>query len=1135
MNLQPNTRWSVLLISLSMVIIMIAAAGVLRSQERLIRDQIASELASIARLKINQIADWRRERIGEGAEVMERPLFRALLLNWLSDPQQVDETILFAELRGLQRYDDYSDILIVDLSGKILISVNQIEGEVDGRNALQEAIEGSRPVLTELHIGAYNSEPHISTLVPILGSEGKPVGALALVTDVRKYLFPLIQSWPTESQTAETMLVRRDGNDVLVLNDLRHQADAALRLRIPLTDATLPSTMVVQGIQGTIEATDYRGVDVIAHLQTIPDSDWYIVTKVDQSEALAGWSQRVAITTMLSLSAALLISLIALLLWQSQRRKHVEQLYAAEKEQHARDLRYRTIVQSIGDGVIATDAQGNVTMLNPVAEMLTGWSDEEARGKPLETVFTIINEESRQPVVNPVTRVLQKGRIVGLANHTLLIDRNGVERPIADAAAPIRERDGEIQGVVLIFRDQSAERAAQRSLAESEARNRAMIAAIPDLIFQLDREYRFVDCWVDDPARLLKPMEEFLGKRTYDILPADVANGGARAVDRALATGTMQFFEYALDTPEGRGWFEQRIAPISADQVIAITRDISDRKRSELAIQVRLTLHEYSIDHTLGELLTKTLDEICELVSSPIGFYHFVEADQRTLSLQAWSTRTEREFCNVEGPWMHHHIDQAGVWADAVRLRKPVVHNDYPSLPNRKEMPEGHARLERELVVPILRSAQVVCILGVGNKSIPYTDEDVRLVSYIADVAWEIAERKRIEESQKLLQEKLIQSQKIEAVGQLAGGIAHDFNNMLAVILMRCEMALQQVEPHSPLHRHLTEIHTTGLRSAELTRQLLGFARKQVISPRVLDLNETLESLLSMLERLIGEDIELKWRPGPAVWPVKMDPSQISQIMVNLCVNARDAINGVGSITIRTENSAFDARYAGETIEATPGDYVLLTISDNGSGMSKEVLAHLFEPFFTTKEVGKGTGLGLATVYGIVQQNHGHIRVYSEVGLGTTFKIYLPRHFDSLEPTPETAPDEIPQGKGERVLLVEDEPAVLAMTAESLQKLGYTVLSAATSADALAIASEYEDEIDLLITDVVMPELNGRRLAERIAVHRPHIKRIFMSGYPADIVSQRAVFSGDEHFLSKPFTLLQLAVAVRKALDADDR
>jgi CheY-like chemotaxis protein len=266
-----------------------------------------------------------------------------------------------------------------------------------------------------------------------------------------------------------------------------------------------------------------------------------------------------------------------------------------------------------------------------------------------------------------------------------------------------------------------------------------------------------------------------------------------------------------------------------------------------------------------------------------------------------------------------------------------------------------------------------------------------------------------------------------------------------------------------------------------------------------------------------------------------MDPSQISQIMVNLCVNARDAINGVGSITIQTENSAIDALYASESVEVAPGDYVLLTISDDGSGMSKEVLAHLFVPFFTTKKVGKGTGLGLATVYGIVQQNHGHIRVYSEIGLGTTFKIYLPRHFDAPEPAPETPTDEIPHGKGERVLLVEDEPAVLAMSAESLQKLGYTVLPAATSADALAIASEHEDVIDLLITDVVMPEINGRRLAEQIAMHRPHIKRIFMSGYPADIVSQRAVFSGDEHFLPKPFTLFQLATTVRRVLDADER
>ena len=356
---------------------------------------------------------------------------------------------------------------------------------------------------------------------------------------------------------------------------------------------------------------------------------------------------------------------------------------------------------------------------------------------------------------------------------------------------------------------------------------------------------------------------------------------------------------------------------------------------------------------------------------------------------------------------------------------------------------------------------------------------------------------------------------------------------MLAVILMRCEMALQQVAPDSPLHRHLIEIHKTGTRTAELTRQLLGFARKQMIAPRILDLNETVENLSSMLHRLIGEEIELKWQPGPALWPVKMDPSQISQILVNLCVNARDAIDGVGSITIQTENSAIDELYASESVEMTPGDYVLLTISDDGSGMNKEVLAHLFEPFFTTKEVGKGTGLGLATVYGIVRQNQGHIRVYSEVGLGTTFKLYLPRHFDTLTYQPEALPTDIPHGTGECILLVEDEPPVLAMGAESLQKLGYNVLPAATPAAALAIAADHDGVIDLLLTDVVMPSVNGRQLAEQIAKLRPSIKCIFMSGYPADIVSQRALFDGETPFLPKPFTLLQLATTVRSALDAD--
>jgi CheY-like chemotaxis protein len=344
-------------------------------------------------------------------------------------------------------------------------------------------------------------------------------------------------------------------------------------------------------------------------------------------------------------------------------------------------------------------------------------------------------------------------------------------------------------------------------------------------------------------------------------------------------------------------------------------------------------------------------------------------------------------------------------------------------------------------------------------------------------------------------------------------------------------LALLQVDPNSPLHRHITEIYTTGQRSAELTRKLLGFARKQMIAPQILSLNDTVTGMLRMLQRLIGEEIVLEWQPGADLWPVNMDPSQIDQILVNLCVNARDAIEGAGQIKIQTTNSVLDQAYITAHPLLIAGNYVTLSVTDNGSGMSKEVLAHLFEPFFTTKEVGKGTGLGLATVYGIVQQNHGHILVYSETSIGTTFKIYLPSAARILPSTVMAMAPEIPHGYGENVLLVEDDPAVLEMGADSLRKLGYVVNTAATPKAALRLAKLQAGAIDLLITDVIMPGSNGRTLARDIAALQPGLKSLFISGYPADFIAERGVLDEGVHFLPKPFTLHQLAVAVRVALD----
>jgi len=397
----------------------------------------------------------------------------------------------------------------------------------------------------------------------------------------------------------------------------------------------------------------------------------------------------------------------------------------------------------------------------------------------------------------------------------------------------------------------------------------------------------------------------------------------------------------------------------------------------------------------------------------------------------------------------------------------------------------------------------------------------------------DITARKQAEEGQKILQQQLIQSQKMESVGRLAGGVAHDFNNMLSIILGHVEMAQESLDPSSSLFVNLEEVRKAAKRSAALTAQLLAFARKQIVTPRVLDLNETLEGMLRMLHRLIGEDIELIWAPGADLWPVRVDPSQLDQILANLCVNARDAIAGVGTLSVETKNAVFDAEFCAAHHDFAPGAYVLLAVSDNGCGMDKETLAKLFEPFFTTKEIGKGTGLGLATVYGIVKQNNGFINVHSVPGQGTTFNVYLPRHHDRVELSRQEVPAAPVHGGHETILLVEDESAILKMTANMLQGQGYTVLAAATPGRALELAGKHIGEIHLVLTDVIMPEMNGLDLARQLLLLHPDCKRLFMSGYTADVIAHHGVLDEGVNFIEKPFSMKGLASKVREVLDQE--
>ncbi len=396
----------------------------------------------------------------------------------------------------------------------------------------------------------------------------------------------------------------------------------------------------------------------------------------------------------------------------------------------------------------------------------------------------------------------------------------------------------------------------------------------------------------------------------------------------------------------------------------------------------------------------------------------------------------------------------------------------------------------------------------------------------------DITEWKRADAERQSLQTQLLQSQKLEAIGRLAGGVAHDFNNMLHAILGHVELALQDLPQENPLAKNLREIEKAANHSADLTKQLLAFARKQTIDPKILDLNETVEGILRILERLIREEIELVWIPARHLWPIRMDSTQVHQVLTNLTINARDAIEGVGKIVIETGVAEFDEEFCTVHAGHLPGRFVMLAVSDTGCGMNKEVQAKVFEPFYTTKEMGKGSGLGLATVYGIVRQNHGFINVYSEPGKGSVFRFYIPRceDTDPAAEGEETIPKASPMIGTETILFVEDEKALLEMGRIFLEKLGYHVLVAGHPDEAIRIGEKYAGPIDLLITDVIMPVMSGCDLMERIVVTRPGIRTLFMSGYTADVIVHRDILREQFHFLQKPFSIGDLADKVREVL-----
>ena len=829
----------------------IVAAGGMIFRHEITRARKATEehLSSIADLKAAQIANWRRERIADAESISRNPLNSLRIRPFLESPSHGERgDDLLDWMESWRKTYGYYDVLLLDRNGKVRLSVGSSPPFIGACASpiVAEVLRSGRPTLSDIHRPSDRDFTHMDLYAPLLSTTRnrkgtEPVGVMMFRIDPGLFLYPQIQSWPVPSATAETLLVRRDGDSVVFLNELRHRKGTILSLRFPVSDSRLPAAAAVGGRQGIMEGIDYRGVPVVAALRPIPDSAWYIVAKVDQAEVFAPLRVRTLVISSATGLLVLLTGLGFLLWWKRNEARHFRTMYAAEEARRESERIYKELFEN-----------------NP----------------------------------NPMW-VYDRDTLRFLAVNEVAVSHYGYTR------------------------------------------------------------------------------EEFLGMTIEQIRPPG-------------------------DIP-------------------AMRKSVRD------------------VPGTIRKV----------------------------------------------GTWKH------------------------------------------------LRKNGGIIDVEITTHDLEFGGRPARLV-----LATDVTERKRAEAERDTLEKQLAQAQRMESIGRLAGGVAHDFNNLLVVILGHAELLLNRPAAADPaVGDSLREIRKAGERAANLTRQLLAFGRKQVLEIKTIDLNRVIAGFEGMLSRLIRESIDVTTHLAPDLGSVKADPFQIEQILLNLCINARDAMPGGGRLTIETTNVSLDEEYAKDHTGVRPGPYVMLAVSDTGSGMDAEAVGKIFDPFYTTKETGKGTGLGLSTVYGIVKQHGGNIWVYSEPGRGTTFKVYLPRA-DEPAAAEEAAPPASVRAsrEPETVLVVEDDEPVRDLVCRMLSGAGYEALVARSGQEAVVLAKEAK-AIHLLLTDVIMPEMSGRVVAERVAAFHPGVKVLYMSGYTDNVVAHHGILEEGVYFLQKPFTTHTLANKVREALE----
>jgi PAS domain S-box-containing protein len=1185
-----------------------------RAQKEAVEHEVRNQLLSIADLKVKEIYDWTTQRRDEVYLLMADTASLRMMQRFVSGQRGPSESAdVRTWLNEVCRRFHYASATLTDADGNPVLAIGATFGDAGHLHEVaMEALHSKGLVFHDLHV-AGPGKIHMGVNLPLRVTADAPTfGALLLGIDPAERLYPLLGWWPVASRSAETLLVRRDGDEIVYLNDTRDHPDAALRLRIPIAQGDNPAVKAVLGANGIVEGIGVRGAPVIAAVRNVPDLPWFLIAKMDTEEVEAPIRRRSVLLILATASLLLAVGAALLTMWRRQQLQFYRARYEADLERRALVGHYDYLSRFANDIILLLDNNGRILEANDRAVAAYGFSREELLDK---TVRDLRHPSDIDVFERQWKEVSERGFGVFEGVHQT---RDGRPFPVEISARFIDV--GGKQFRQAIIRDITERKALDEKLQSMLDAHTAVIESSPAAIVTLTPEFR-VAAWNKAAERIFGwTAEEAVGGPPQFVPPDRWQN--ARAVHERAMRGEVISGLRGLGICKNGGIIPLSISAAGlhdsaghSSGVVLDFLDITEQTEAEEALRRNEALYRATFDQAAVGMNYVSLDgrflrvnpKYCQLlgysqeellrirfqeITYPEDLQEESEQVKRLLSGQGVTTSYNQRCIRKDGSltWLHVTVSLlrsesgeplhfVGVVEDVTerlhaeealrnseeRLRRVVESApegilverdrrilyvnaaavtlfgassagelvgrnqlDFARPEDREEIiARSSAVAQRKAVPPaeriFLRMDGTPFPVEVSATPIEYDQQPASLV-FLRD----ISERKHAEAEKRRLEEQLLQVQKMESLGRLAGGVAHDFNNHLTVISGYCDMLLANLGP-GPRREEVEEIRAAGLRAGTLTQQLLAFSRKQMAERKPLDLNEVVSESGKMLGRLIGEQVEIVTSLDAGLGQVVADRGQMVQILMNLVINARDAMPSGGRILIETANVDVDQQ-ALPSKDAVAGSFVLLSVADTGVGMSEETLQHVFEPFFTTKSLGIGTGLGLSTVYGMVRQSGGWIHVESRLGEGSRFRIYLPRVAAAAVPAERPPAPSTVTGGAETILVAEDQPEVRRLALRILKSNGYQLLEASSGPEALELSRRHASSIDLLVTDVVMPEMTGRELATRLQKSRPNIKVLYVSGYTADIIGREGVLDEGVDYLPKPFTPAQLAVKVREVL-----